>query len=73
MKIVEINPAYTSQRYSSCGYKDKSNRKKRHTGYGLCGERVKSQVNKAKNIHLPIKRHIEGLNGYNGVLVGILI
>ncbi|MEM3423128.1 MAG: transposase [Candidatus Aenigmatarchaeota archaeon] len=51
IEVIEINPAYTSQECSSCGYIDKSNRKSTEKfECRLCGKKANAQVNSAKNI-----------------------
>ncbi|WP_028950833.1 RNA-guided endonuclease InsQ/TnpB family protein [Sulfurihydrogenibium subterraneum] len=51
IKIIQVNPAYTSQVCSSCGYVDKKNRKDTNTfECKVCGAKINAQVNGAKNI-----------------------
>ncbi|MEZ0322838.1 MAG: transposase [Hydrogenothermaceae bacterium] len=51
IEITQINPAYTSQECSSCGYIDKSNRKDTNSfECKVCGKKINAQVNGAKNI-----------------------
>jgi transposase, IS605 OrfB family, central region len=51
IEIIEINPAYTSQECSSCGYVDKRNRKDTQDfKCKACGNKINAQVNSAKNI-----------------------
>jgi putative transposase len=51
IEITEINPAYTSQECSSCGYIDKKNRKNtQEFECKACGNKINAQVNGAKNI-----------------------
>jgi len=51
IEIVEINPAYTSQECSSCGYVDKQNRKNtQEFECKICGNKINAQVNGAKSI-----------------------
>jgi putative transposase len=51
IEIVEVNPAYTSQECSSCGYVDKKNRKdSQEFECKICGNKINAQVNGAKNI-----------------------
>ncbi|ACD66348.1 transposase, IS605 OrfB family [Sulfurihydrogenibium sp. YO3AOP1] len=51
IEIIEINPAYTSQECSSCGYIDKKNRKDtQEFECKVCGNKTNAQVNGAKNI-----------------------
>ncbi|MFN4307050.1 zinc ribbon domain-containing protein, partial [Sulfurihydrogenibium azorense] len=48
---VEINPAYTSQTCSSCGYVDVKNRKNtQEFECKACGKKINAQVNGARNI-----------------------
>jgi len=49
--ITQINPAYTSQECSSCGYIDKRNRKSQETFIcGFCGKKQNADINASKNI-----------------------
>jgi len=51
IEIVEINPAYTSQECSSCGYVDEKNRKNtQEFECRACGNKTNAQINGAKNI-----------------------
>lgn len=51
IKITEINPAYTSQACSSCGYVAKNNRKSQEVFIcGFCSAKKNSDVNASKNI-----------------------
>jgi len=51
IEIVEVNPAYTSQECSSCGYVDKRNRKDtQEFECKACGNKTNAQTNGAKNI-----------------------
>jgi transposase, IS605 OrfB family, central region len=51
IEIVEINPAYTSQECSSCGYVDERNRKNtQEFECRACKNKVNAQINGAKNI-----------------------
>ncbi len=51
IEIVEVNPAYTSQECSSCGYVDKRNRKDtQEFECKACGNKTNAQINGAKNI-----------------------
>ena len=49
--ITQINPSYTSQECSSCGYIDKRNRKSQETFIcGFCGKKQNADINASKNI-----------------------
>jgi len=49
--VIFINPAYTSQECSNCGYIDKENRKDTHIfECKACGNKINAQVNGARNI-----------------------
>ena len=49
--MVEINPAYTSQECSSCGYVDERNRKNtQEFECRACKNKINAQINGAKNI-----------------------
>lgn len=51
IKTVEVNPAYTSQRCSSCGFVARSNRPSRsRCRCGWCGHQAHADVNGACNI-----------------------
>jgi transposase, IS605 OrfB family, central region len=51
IEIVEINPAYTSQECSSCGYVDERNRKNtQEFECKACKNKINAQINGAKNI-----------------------
>jgi Putative transposase DNA-binding domain. len=49
IEIVEINPAYTSQECSSCGYVDERNRKNtQEFECRTCKNKINAQINGAK-------------------------
>lgn len=49
--VREVNPAYTSQACSSCGFSDRSNRKSSAIlKCGHCGRKVHADINAARNI-----------------------
>jgi len=51
IEIIEINPAYTSQECSSCGYVDEKNRKNtQEFECRACGNKTNAQINGARNI-----------------------
>jgi putative transposase len=51
IKVTEVNPAYTSQTCSNCGYVDKNNRRDRdHFECKFCGLKIHSDVNGAREI-----------------------
>jgi len=51
IEIIEINPAYTSQECSSCGYVDEKNRKDtQEFECRACGNKTNAQINGARNI-----------------------
>jgi len=51
IEVIFVNPAYTSQECSNCGYVDKGNRKDTHTfKCKVCGKKINAQVNGARNI-----------------------
>lgn len=51
IEIEQVNPAYTSQECSCCGYIDKNNRKDTQTfECKACGRKINAQVNGARNI-----------------------
>lgn len=54
VQIVRVNPTYTSQRCSSCGWTCKSNRRGLVFKCVACGEAAESDLNAAKNIALPL-------------------
>ncbi|WP_297890117.1 RNA-guided endonuclease TnpB family protein [Sulfurihydrogenibium sp.] len=51
IQVIEINPAYSSQACSNCGYIDRENRKSQSEfECRLCGKRVHADVNASRNI-----------------------
>ena len=49
--ITQINPAYTSQECSKCGYVEKKNRKSQAKFIcGFCGKKQNADINSSKNI-----------------------
>jgi len=51
IKIIYVNPAYTSKTCSNCGYVDKRNREKQEKFECLmCGKRINADVNGSRNI-----------------------
>ncbi len=51
IEVIEVNPAYSSQTCSSCGYVDKENRKSQERfECRLCGYKANADVNGAKNL-----------------------
>lgn len=50
IQVINVNPAYTSQTCSSCGLKEKSNRKGQSLYACKCGAKLNADVNAAKNI-----------------------
>jgi putative transposase len=51
IEVMEVNPAYTSQECSSCGYVDRRNRKDtQEFECKVCGNKINAQINGAKNI-----------------------
>jgi len=51
IEIIEINPAYTSQECSSCGYVDERNRKNtQEFECRACKNKINAQINGARNI-----------------------
>jgi len=58
IEVVEINPAYSSQSCSSCGYVDKGNRRKREEfECKVCGRKLHADVNGSLNLK---ERFLEG-------------
>ena len=55
VQIKKINPTYTSQRCSNCGWTRKSNRKGKQFKCGQCGFTHDSDLNAAINIALNLK------------------
>jgi len=50
IEVVEVNPAYTSQECSSCGYVDERNRRNtRKFECKACGRKINAQVNASRN------------------------
>jgi putative transposase len=51
IEIEQVNPAYSSQECSSCGYIDKRNRKStQEFKCKVCGKKINAQVNSARNL-----------------------
>ena len=50
LKVIGVNPAYTSQTCSSCGLKSKDNRKTQSLYVCSCGFKGNADINAAKNI-----------------------
>ena len=50
VEVVQVDPAYTSQRCFACGYVEKGNRKDEDFKCLSCGHRDHADVNAAKNI-----------------------
>ena len=53
VQVITINPTYTSQRCSSCGWTRKSNRKGKLFKCGQCGFTLDADLNASRNIALP--------------------
>ena len=50
IKITEVNPAYTSQTCSNCGYVDKINRKSQDEfECKICGKKINADINASRN------------------------
>ena len=50
LKVISVNPAYTSQTCSKCGLKEKSNRRSQSLYECSCGHKANADINAAKNI-----------------------
>ncbi len=51
IRIIKVNPAYTSQTCSNCGYVDKRNRKSQEEFECLmCGKKINADINASRNI-----------------------
>jgi len=51
IEVVEVNPGYSSQECSFCGYVDSRNRKDTHTfECKVCGKKINAQVNASRNL-----------------------
>ncbi len=51
IEIIEVNPAFSSQECSSCGYVDKRNRKTtQEFECKACGRKINAQVNASRNL-----------------------
>ncbi|OIF91117.1 hypothetical protein A7N06_19635 [Acinetobacter baumannii] len=51
IEVVYVNPAYSSQACSNCGYVDKDNRRTRSEfECKLCGKRLHADVNASRNL-----------------------
>lgn len=53
--VQQVNPTYTSQRCSKCGWTRKSNRRGKQFKCGECGYTCDSDLNASKNIALDLK------------------
>jgi len=51
LKVISVDPRYTSQTCSSCGLKEKSNRKSQSLYECSCGAKMNADINAAKNIY----------------------
>lgn len=65
--VRKVNPTYTSQRCSSCGWTRKSNRKGKMFKCGHCNFTLDSDLNASRNIALPLppiwkKQRLQKLN-----------
>ena len=59
IKVTEINPAYTSQTCSNCGYISPDNRKSQAVFIcAFCGKKINADVNAARNILLRSSQEI---------------
>jgi len=62
IKITEINPAYTSQTCSNCGYVSPTNRKSQATFIcEFCNKKQNSDINASKNILLRSSQKIKDI------------
>ena len=62
IKITEVNPAYTSQTCSNCGYVSKTNRKSQSVFIcEFCNKKQNADVNAAKNILLRSSQKIKSI------------
>jgi IS605 OrfB family transposase len=52
LRVLYVDPAYTSQGCSRCGYTARSNRYGKHFRCGACGLRLHADLNGARNIRL---------------------
>lgn len=50
IEVVEVNPAYSSQECSSCGYIDKRNRSGEKFACRWCGHTLHADVNAPRNL-----------------------
>lgn len=55
VSLVRINPRFTSQRCSKCGWVKKANRKGKTFHCDKCGHLEDADINAAKNIALPLR------------------
>lgn len=49
-RVLQVNPSYTSQRCTRCGYTDRENRKGLHFRCKQCGFELNADLNAARNI-----------------------
>jgi len=60
--ITEVNPAYTSQECSRCGYVEKKNRKRQAKFIcGFCGKKQNADINSSKNILARSSSHLKDI------------
>lgn len=71
-RVVQVNPSYTSQRCSECGYTDRNNRRGLQFKCKQCGFELNADLNAARNIgrlgmseliRLPVNQPIVAHNG----------
>ena len=58
IKVVRVNPAYTSQTCSECGFVSRNNRKGERFACLQCGKKLHADVNGARNILLKGLRYL---------------
>ena len=64
IKVVRVNPAYTSQTCSECGFVSRKNRKGERFACLQCGKKLHADVNGARNILLKGFRYLTVKNKY---------
>lgn len=64
IKVTYINPSYTSQTCSNCGYVDKENRKSQESFKCLCcGTKINADINAARNILVRSSYQVSSVQG----------
>ena len=72
--LITVNPAYTSQQCSHCGYVDKHNRESQAVFIcQVCGMRMNADVNAAINIRERGIQHLQDIQSTDGALSALTL